>query len=369
MNRKVDAGVIVICAVYNASPYLGDLCESLSSQTYKGEKQIIFVNDGSTDDSAEIVEATPIEGFSKVLLTQDNAGLSSARNHALAWIAEMRPDFDGYVMFLDSDDTLPADSIETACHEMTANDLDKLFFTGNVFYESDDLKEKFAHYSTYYRRNGIYQGVYTGPQYMEETVREDDFYPIPTMQMTSYRFLEKHGLKFYEGIIHEDNLFTWSCLLYADRVAYLDRALYNRRIRSGSIMTKPARPENVIGYFRSGEQALGLSGMESITREQRAAFFAVVDSWFSAAADYFSALGETGRLCVLDSLDPCAELLFRQTVQLRVSDRETLSRASEEAREKGFVDGYEQARTEFLGSRSYRIGRVATAVPRRLLRR
>lgn len=131
----------MICAVYNASPYLGDLCESLSSQTYKGEKQIIFVNDGSTDDSAEIIEATPIEGFSKVLLTQDNAGLSSARNHALAWIAEMRPDFDGYVMFLDSDDTLPAGSIETACHEMTANDLDKLFFTGNVFYESDDLKE------------------------------------------------------------------------------------------------------------------------------------------------------------------------------------------------------------------------------------
>ena len=189
------------------------------------------------------------------------------------------------------------------------------------------------------------------------------------MQMTSYRFLEKHGLKFYEGIIHEDNLFTLSCLLCADRVSYLDRALYNRRIRSGSIMTKPDRPENVIGYFRSGEQALGLSGMESITREQRAAFFAVVDSWFSAAADYFSALGETDRLCVLDSLDPCAELLFRQTVQLRVSGREVLSRASEEARGKGFADGYEQARTEFLGSRSYRIGRVVTAVPRRLLRR
>ena len=253
--------------------------------------------------------------------------------------------------------------------KMTANDLDKLFFTGNVFYESDDLKEKFAHYSTYYRRNGIYQGVYTGPQYMEETVREDDFYPNPTMQMTSYRFLEKHGIKFYEGIIHEDNLFTLSCLLCADRVSYLDRALYNRRIRSDSIMTKPARPENVIGYFRSGEQALSLSGMESITCEQRAAFFAVVDSWFSAAADYFSVLSETDRLCVLDSLGPCAELLFRQTVQLRVSGREALSRASEEVRGKGFADGYEQARTEFLGSRSYRIGRVVTAVPRRLLRR
>lgn len=99
MNRKADAEIIVICAVYNVSPYLGGLCESLSSQTYKGEKQIIFVDDGSTDDSAEIIETTPIESFSKVFLAQDNAGLSSARNHALAWIAEMRPDFDGYVMF------------------------------------------------------------------------------------------------------------------------------------------------------------------------------------------------------------------------------------------------------------------------------
>lgn len=127
MNRKADAEVIVICAVYNVSPYLGASASRFLPK-YKGEKQIIFVDDGSTDDSAEIIETTPIESFSKVFLAQDNAGLSSARNHALAWIAEMRPDFDGYVMFLDSDDTLPADSIETACHKMTANDLDKLFY-------------------------------------------------------------------------------------------------------------------------------------------------------------------------------------------------------------------------------------------------
>lgn len=331
--------------------------------------QVVFVDDGSTDESVEIIESMPIDGFSKVILRQTNAGQSAARNHALAWISETRPGFDGYVMFLDSDDMLPADSIESACCEMAKWNLDQLYFTGGVFYESDKLQEEFAHYSTYYKRNGAYVGLYTGPEYMEETVKRDDFYPSPAMQMTSYRFLEEHGIKFYEGIIHEDNLFTLTCLLHASRVAYIDKPLYSRRIRSDSTMTKPARPENVIGYFRCGEQALWLPGLECLTRGEREAFCSVIGSWFSAAADYYCALSETARRSMVGCFGARSELLFQQTVQLRVSAREALSESSEKAKRDGYTDGYEKARLEFLASRSYRIGRAITAIPRKIMQR
>ena len=54
---------------------------------------------------------------------------------------------------------------------------------------------------------------------------------------------------FFEGIIHEDNLFTYTCFLCAERVALLNKPLSQRRIRPSSIMTSHPLPENVVGIF------------------------------------------------------------------------------------------------------------------------
>lgn len=69
------------------------------------------------------------------------------------------------------------------------------------------------------------------------------------MQLSSYPFLQKHGICFFEGIIHEGNLFTYTCLLCAERAAFLNKPLSRRRIRSNSIMTSHPLPENVVGIF------------------------------------------------------------------------------------------------------------------------
>jgi hypothetical protein len=67
--------------------------------------------------------------------------------------------------------------------------------------------------------------------------------------MLKLSFLKKNKLCFYEGIIHEDNLFTIKVLLLADRVSHINKELYTRNIRNNSIMTQRVGIEKIEGYF------------------------------------------------------------------------------------------------------------------------
>lgn len=103
-----------------------------------------------------------------------------------------------------------------------------------LFFENEQLAKDFGRYSTYHERSSACNGVFAGLEYLEECVRQGDFISNACMQLSSYPFLEKHGIRFFEGIIHEDNLFTYACLLCAERVALLNKPLSQRRIQPSS---------------------------------------------------------------------------------------------------------------------------------------
>lgn len=97
--------VQIIIPVYNSSAYLHRCLDSLKAQTFENW-QALLIDDGSTDDSAKIIQ----EYFSKDerfnYTRQENAGVSVARNTALSKLdAE-------YVAFLDSDDYWERDMLE-----------------------------------------------------------------------------------------------------------------------------------------------------------------------------------------------------------------------------------------------------------------
>ncbi len=71
------------------------------------------------------------------------------------------------------------------------------------------------------------------------------------------------------------------------------------------------------------------SQTSSLKKGQREAFFSIVDTWFSAAADYLSLLGGRGNRGVLDIPDAELEILYRQTVLIRAIDRKSASRFAE----------------------------------------
>ena len=99
--------VSVIIPVYNCSEYLDECFQSVENQTFSlSDMEIIVVNDGSTDNSLEIIQKYTQKHPDWVLVNQENSGLSKSRNNALdICTAE-------YITFLDSDDYIPRDAIE-----------------------------------------------------------------------------------------------------------------------------------------------------------------------------------------------------------------------------------------------------------------
>src|SRR5271165_3187575 len=97
--------VSVIIPVYNSEKYLAESIESAIGQTWSS-KEIIVVDDGSTDNSFEI--ARKFAGRPEVkVVTQENRGAAAARN---AGLKEAKGEF---IQFLDADDLLSADKIES----------------------------------------------------------------------------------------------------------------------------------------------------------------------------------------------------------------------------------------------------------------
>ena len=90
-----------IIPAYNAEPYLRECLDSISRLNMRGRGyEVIVVNDGSTDGTAALLEAYGREHVEVTVISQENRGLSAARN------AGMRGAKGKYVCFVDADDHL-----------------------------------------------------------------------------------------------------------------------------------------------------------------------------------------------------------------------------------------------------------------------
>ncbi len=98
--------ISVIIPVYNSARYLQACIESVFSQTYR-ELEILAIDDGSTDESPQILEQLAERDSRLQVIHQENAGVSAARNRGLEAAS------GEYITFIDSDDTLEPDLYET----------------------------------------------------------------------------------------------------------------------------------------------------------------------------------------------------------------------------------------------------------------
>ena len=106
MNKLIS----VIIPVFNVEKYIRDCIDSLTIQVVAGfsfeeSVEVIFIDDGSPDNSVEIIREYQNTYKNIYIIQQENAGQSVARNNAIK-IASGE-----YVFFLDSDDLLPPDAL------------------------------------------------------------------------------------------------------------------------------------------------------------------------------------------------------------------------------------------------------------------
>lgn len=209
MKKKLS----VIVPVYNTSKYLYECLESICSQTFQ-DIEIICINDGSTDDSLDILKEFQQKDFRIIIIDQKNQGVSASRNAGLE-IATGE-----YVGFVDSDDHIATDYFQqliTAAEHHNA----EVVFT-NAF--SDDALEK----NKRYQQEEIIRDLL--PDYLRK-----DLYNSVCNKMYLNILIQKHHLRFILGKkLGEDATFNLNFLEFTTRLYYLDYAGYHYREVVGS---------------------------------------------------------------------------------------------------------------------------------------
>lgn len=92
----MDITVSIVIPVYNSADLLSRCLDSIFSQTYTGKREVILVDDGSTDHSIDLIKARPENEI--VLVSQNNQGPAAARNRGIV-LAKGK-----YIALIDSDD-------------------------------------------------------------------------------------------------------------------------------------------------------------------------------------------------------------------------------------------------------------------------
>ena len=210
----------IIIPVYNVEPYLRECLDSVLQQTY-GDWEAICVNDGSIDGSATILDEYSARDSRFRVITQPNGGLSAARNTGLDNAQ------GNYILFLDSDDWLETNALLTLSNHLNEEDI--ICFSGRRYFEKtrtfnpvDRLTEKtYDGGMTYYNENAL--------------LHRDFAFVCVVLRAYKRSFLIENGLRFMEGIFHEDNLFTPIACYYAKSVCQIADCLYNYRVRANSI--------------------------------------------------------------------------------------------------------------------------------------
>lgn len=143
--------VSVVIPVYNCEEYLESCVESLMKQTMdKDDFQIVFVNDGSSDNGGAICEKAAKEHSNITYFLKENGGVSSARNKGIE-LSEGK-----YILFLDADDTLTEDTLKSI-YEFFEEHYDETDLVTYKIVPYRDGKRQRLHFRyRYLKESGIY---------------------------------------------------------------------------------------------------------------------------------------------------------------------------------------------------------------------
>ncbi|MBO4797288.1 MAG: glycosyltransferase, partial [Candidatus Methanomethylophilaceae archaeon] len=238
-----NPGISVVVPVFNVQNYIGTCLESIRSQSFT-DYEVICVDDGSSDRSADICSEYAGRDQRFRLIRKSNGGLSSSRNRGAETAS------GEYLYFLDSDDSITPDALKELYDLMRREKLDIVCFDAETVFESRKIAEAFPWYEDYYRNRNVRSEPMSGPELLRcFTESGDDVYRTAVqLCMFSRDFYVRSGLSNYDGILHEDNLLTFQALMAAERAMYVPRAYYRRLIRGNSIMTKKGSFKNLYGY-------------------------------------------------------------------------------------------------------------------------
>src|SRR5690625_6208119 len=207
--------VSIIIPVYNKAPYLDSCISSVINQTYKN-LEIIIIDDGSTDNSLEICEKYRKKDERIQLISQENQGVSVARNKGIQKAS------GEWIYFLDADDYLELDAFEILVNEIIQDkEIDLIEFGAKKWQNNELVGERIPSKKQIYTDN-------------IKLIKENEVKPFSAcLHFTKKDLLINNKIQFDEDLKHnEDALFMYKVFLNSKRTLVMDKCFYNIVLRS-----------------------------------------------------------------------------------------------------------------------------------------
>lgn len=208
-NPKIS----VIIPVYNVEQYLRECLDSVVNQTFR-DIEIICIDDGSIDNSLAILEEYAAKDCRFIVIHQENAGQSTARNKGLD-IAKGE-----YIFFVDSDDTINLSTVEKAYNCASESDSElAMFYNDSVNLSSID-SPCFVSETTEDLLSKTKKAFFQGPG--------------PCKFLWKRSLINRLNLRFIHGIKFEDVPFVLKGALNSNKISVLPEVLYYYRVNENS---------------------------------------------------------------------------------------------------------------------------------------
>ena len=211
--------VTIIIPVYNSSQFIARSLRSVFNQTYK-DFEIILIDDHSSDNSISKIEqlkaeAPPfLQGKIKLLRNNKNRGQSFSRNKGIEAAK------GEWIFFLDSDDEITPDCLETLTQHCNKHEM----VIGNY-----KIKGKQNSIGAFTLEEGEYHADTIIPLQLDWKI-----YTMVWNKLIKKEFIIKHRLYFLEGVIHEDNLWSFCSAFCLEKIYITQNKTYTYHIRVNS---------------------------------------------------------------------------------------------------------------------------------------
>lgn len=237
--------VSLIIPVYNRALYLADLFECIEAQTLDSF-EVIFVDDGSTDNSLERIQSWADKRDNVQVLRQENSGAGVARNTGMA---VARGD---YIAFADSDDTFDPDFLRLPYLHAVNTDADIVIFDYRVVAEGK--KDRIVVPATSFI-SLVTTHTTVSWRDLPESICEISS-PSIWNKMWKRSFLEREQIDFPSLRIAQDRVFTRHALAIASAISYVSQVLYTYNMGSVNSVTSARKYAHLLASVQAANATL-----------------------------------------------------------------------------------------------------------------
>lgn len=261
-NSLID----VIVPVYNGEKYVSDIFESFEHQTFKAFR-IIFVNDGSTDNTGSLLlELCAKASFETLIVTQENKGLPGARNTGIKNATAK------WISFVDSDDYVMPEFLE-------------------YLYETAQKSKSHLVYGNYYMQDSALENQLStaGNRLLYKVMPAEDViyehfssrWIAVTTLLVDREWLSDNGLMFDDKcLLLEDNVFLMTTIARLETVGKVENNIYLYRVRKNSLLHTTDTTKYYAAYDGFDRMGKDLSTLNTAASKM---YFTIGQARFSVA--------------------------------------------------------------------------------------